>query len=479
MYFKSLSHHLSRRLVGAPLISRQRRHATLSCVRGAIALSLSFIALGLMTSYDCVKRVAHAEEKSEKGILVSVQPTETLTALAVPTAINAGSPTSGMGVSQLIEGTLTRGFNVVGYFDLVHSDLHPPTASKEGMKPQFAGWFNAGVQGLVKSRFAVAGDQIKVTLKLFDVESKTEAALGGGVSQEVTLPRNPNEIRKHVHKFANEVIRYYTRVGGFLGSKIVVTRRTSSGKSIVYVSADGSQVTSAVSGRGDLGDQARGQLFFSSYRAGGLHIFKKSGGSVTRISARRGLNISATLSPDGSLLAATLSYQGSSDIYLLDPKSGAVLRRLTRHRATDGAPSWSPDGRRIAFISDRKGSPQVWIMNANGTNKRRLTFQGNYNQSPAWSPRGDVIAYSGSDDNKVYNIFLVNPDDPKQVTKLTDSKGNNEDPTFSPSGSHIAFTSTRRSRSRASADLYMMTLDGRTQRRLTTNGGYSSPNWER
>ena len=52
--------------------------------------------------------------------------------------------------------------------------------------------------------------------------------------------------------------------------------------------------------------------------------------------------------------------------------------------STPWYPSWSPDGRRIAFVSDRSGSPQVYVMNSDGSDTRRLTYQGSYNTAPAW-----------------------------------------------------------------------------------------------
>ena len=45
-------------------------------------------------------------------------------------------------------------------------------------------------------------------------------------------------------------------------------------------------------------------------------------------------------------------------------------------------------------------------MNVDGSDVRRLTFQGNYNQEPAWSPKGDLIAFSGRDEHRVFDALL-------------------------------------------------------------------------
>ena len=60
--------------------------------------------------------------------------------------------------------------------------------------------------------------------------------------------------------------------------------------------------------------------------------------------------------------------------------------------------------------SNRGGSPQIYVMSADGSGARRLTFQGNYNQTPDWSPRGDLIAFTARDERNAFDLFTVNVD---------------------------------------------------------------------
>ena len=75
------------------------------------------------------------------------------------------------------------------------------------------------------------------------------------------------------------------------------------------------------------------------------------------------------ISPDGSQIA--FCYKG--DIYTV-PTAGGQAVRLTSNAAYDGTPIWSPDSRSLAFSSDREGSKDVYIVKADGSGLRRVTY---------------------------------------------------------------------------------------------------------
>ncbi|NIO04113.1 MAG: hypothetical protein GTN74_05710 [Proteobacteria bacterium] len=60
---------------------------------------------------------------------------------------------------------------------------------------------------------------------------------------------------------------------------------------------------------------------------------------------------------------------------------------LTSETGNNQDPVWSPDGRYIAFSSTREGNPHIFVINANGTNQRRLTRSKGGETQPSWSPR--------------------------------------------------------------------------------------------
>ncbi|QYJ07855.1 amidohydrolase family protein [Qipengyuania flava] len=93
------------------------------------------------------------------------------------------------------------------------------------------------------------------------------------------------------------------------------------------------------------------------------------------------------VSPDGRTLAFSLL----GDIYTM-PITGGTPTRIAEGLAWEVQPRFSPDGRRIAFTSDRGGGDNIWIMNADGSDKRQLTKEAfRLLNQPSWSPDGNYI----------------------------------------------------------------------------------------
>ena len=155
------------------------------------------------------------------------------------------------------------------------------------------------------------------------------------------------------------------------------------------------------------------------------------------------------------VIACASNRDGNFEIYTFDP-AGAELnvRRLTNNPATDNQPRYSPDGRQIAFSSTRDGPSEIYIMNADGSNVRRLTFTGG-NGAPSWHPDGSQIAFQSTRDGnfEVYKIFV----DGTGETRLTNNPAEDSLPAWSPDGTRIAFSS--RSVDPA-ADVMVMNPDG-------------------
>ncbi|HSZ46775.1 MAG TPA: DPP IV N-terminal domain-containing protein [Streptosporangiaceae bacterium] len=88
-----------------------------------------------------------------------------------------------------------------------------------------------------------------------------------------------------------------------------------------------------------------------------------------------------------------IAFVRGGNIYTINPESttpGGTIVRLTAG-GHDAGPRWSPDGQQIAYLD--RGN--LWVMNANGSHKARITDQapGYTDSRPSWSPNGRYLAF--------------------------------------------------------------------------------------
>ncbi len=109
-------------------------------------------------------------------------------------------------------------------------------------------------------------------------------------------------------------------------------------------------------------------------------------------------------------------------------------------------PQISPDGDRIVYVrrgmdimEDRRTST-LWMIDADGTNHRKLTVRERDESSPRWSPDGSRVAFVSSSESHGSQIYIhwVDEGVTTRITELENSPGNI---TWSPDGGYLAFTS--------------------------------------
>ncbi len=141
---------------------------------------------------------------------------------------------------------------------------------------------------------------------------------------------------------------------------------------------------------------------------------------VTRQSTPVG---SPDVSPDGKRLAV-VSGGNQEDLYILNT-DGTDRRRLTNDTFKDRGPRWSPDGKRIAFYSDRGGKYAIWSIHSDGSGLEVLIESAQQYNLPVWSPSGSRIAAAEGATLRTLVADLTGDDGTVKFQPLSDEAGNN------------------------------------------------------
>ncbi len=147
------------------------------------------------------------------------------------------------------------------------------------------------------------------------------------------------------------------------------------------------------------------KIAFTSERKGKTRIYMMNadGSNLKRVTQHEGEDYYPAWSPDGERLAFVSNIsnrEGTWDIYTMKT-DGSDVRRLTHateERIYNAGPDWSPDGKKIVFDSTRDGNYEIYVMDADGTNLQRLTQHEKVDSRPNWSPDGKKITFNSNRD---------------------------------------------------------------------------------
>ena len=206
------------------------------------------------------------------------------------------------------------------------------------------------------------------------------------------------------------------------------------------------------------------------------------GSELVRITTNPLYDAEPVVSPDGKQIVFGSQREGDFDIYIMNA-DGSNVRRLTDRVGYDGGPWFSPDGARIVW---RAWYPQyeaekkqwkdcmeknyilsfplsLWVMDADGSNKRLILHNGATNFAPSWHPDGNRIVFASNMDDwradiKEYGhnfeLYLINLDG-KGLERITYNKTFDSFPMFSPDGNKLVWASNRDPKKPRQTDIYI------------------------
>lgn len=191
-------------------------------------------------------------------------------------------------------------------------------------------------------------------------------------------------------------------------------------------------------------------------------------------------DISPVFSPDGRQLAFIRCIEAAiRDVYVMNT-DGSNLRRVTFDNRNIQSVTWGPDGRTILFSSERGGRPALWRLRLEkGAQPERIEVGSDDATSPAVAPKGNRIAYAQGKSNwSIMQLELRNgtaKPGAARLKPLLSSTLQDSSPHYSPDGNRIAFQSWRA----GTQEIWLCNSDGTSPVKLTSFDGplAGSPNW--
>jgi Periplasmic component of the Tol biopolymer transport system len=199
------------------------------------------------------------------------------------------------------------------------------------------------------------------------------------------------------------------------------------------------------------------------------------GSDVKRLTTTSGYDAETTINRQGKLVF-TSKRAGDLDIYTMDA-DGRNVKKLTNELGYDGGPFWSYDGRQIVY---RAYHPQtdkektdytallkqnlirptvldIWVMNADGSNKRQVTHLNKASFAPYFFPDGKRIIFSSNQADpkgRDFDLYMIKVDG-TGMERITYNDTFDGFPMFSPDGRKLVFASNRHSARQGDTNIFI------------------------
>lgn len=186
--------------------------------------------------------------------------------------------------------------------------------------------------------------------------------------------------------------------------------------------------------------------------------------TYTQLTDTVGYDAEGSYSPDGSQIVFASNRQAyerplserEQEMFKLDPAymvdlyimnaDGSNVRRLTEMPGYDGGPFFSPDGQRICFrrFSEDGATAEIFTMKTDGSDMTRLTNLGAMSWAPFYHPSGDYLVFTTNIHGFAnFELYLVRADGQGEPVRVTYTDGFDGLPVFTPDGQQLSWTSNR------------------------------------
>jgi Tol biopolymer transport system component len=229
-------------------------------------------------------------------------------------------------------------------------------------------------------------------------------------------------------------------------------------------------------------DHSRGYVWpvFSTYE---IFTVGVDGTDLKRLTDSPGYDAEATVSPKGDRIVFTSTRDGDLDVYSMK-LDGTDVRRLTDEVGYEGGAFFSPDGSKMCWRAGRPADDagraefkgllergivrptqlEIWVMDADGSNKRQVTKNGRANFAPFFHPDGKRLIFASnlgdpSPRSRSFDLYLIGIDGSgiERVTWFTDDEQDDFDsfPMFSPDGRHLVWCSNRHNEKKGETNVFV------------------------
>jgi len=207
-----------------------------------------------------------------------------------------------------------------------------------------------------------------------------------------------------------------------------------------------------------------------------IYTAKLDGSGVKRLTSTPGYDAEATVSRDGRKIVFTSMRDGDLDIYVMD-RNGRNVKRLTHELGYDGGPFFSLDGKKIVYRAHHPEAPkeiadykellksgmlrptrfELFVMDADGSNKKQLTNLGVASFAPFFHPDGKRILFASNKENprsRNFDLYLINLDG-SGLERVTFYPDFDSFPMFTSDGKKLVWASNRNQAQRGDTNIFL------------------------